>query len=245
MIMSLRRIGSSLKKGVSIRSDTGELINMLQTPPRRVAALVERGITRWQLRDAARCLPFDPIEAPDIWLRHIALHVVFAERSWSACECQLVFLRCHWRQTMSQSDDDAEPPDRPVVLLLPLCSKVRVLISGTYAQGCFPLPLVVSTHRFLSQARGLPGNLMKPTRPCFGPLSFQARPNFRYSSLVRRRLQIGRRRMTRGWAVIVKGQTAVAGPHYLDGSAFNPETLELRRVRDGACCFRTPQNLRQ
>ena len=44
---------------------------MLQTPPRRVAALVERGIARWQLRDAARPLAFDPIEASDIWLRHM------------------------------------------------------------------------------------------------------------------------------------------------------------------------------
>ena len=69
--MSLRRIGWSLEKGVAIRSDTGEIINMLQTPPRRVAALVERGITRWQMRDAGRCLDFDPIEAPDIWLRHM------------------------------------------------------------------------------------------------------------------------------------------------------------------------------
>ena len=70
-IMSLRRIGWSLEKGVALRSDTDELINMLQTPPRRVAALVERGITRWQMRDAARSLAFDPIEAPDIWLRHM------------------------------------------------------------------------------------------------------------------------------------------------------------------------------
>ena len=54
--MSLRRIDWSLGKGVAQRSDTGELINMLQTPPRRVAALVERGITRWQMRDAARSL---------------------------------------------------------------------------------------------------------------------------------------------------------------------------------------------
>ena len=44
---------------------------MLQTPPRRVAALVERGITRWQMRDAARSLAVDPSEAPDIWLRHM------------------------------------------------------------------------------------------------------------------------------------------------------------------------------
>ena len=69
--MSLRRIDWSLEKGVAIRGDADEIIDMLQTPPRRVAALVERGITRWQLCDAARSLAFDPIEAPDIWLRHM------------------------------------------------------------------------------------------------------------------------------------------------------------------------------
>ena len=70
VIMSLRRIDWSLEKEVALRSDTDELINMLQRPPRRVAALVERGITRWQM-DAARSLASDPSEAPDIWLRHM------------------------------------------------------------------------------------------------------------------------------------------------------------------------------
>ena len=122
VIMSLRRIGWSLGKGLAIRSDTDEPIDVLQTPPRRVAALVEIGITRWQLRDAARSLALDPIEAPDIWLRH-ALHVVFAERSWSACEIQHVLLHGHGRPPMYQSDDVAEPPDRPVVLFLRLCTR--------------------------------------------------------------------------------------------------------------------------
>ena len=77
VIMSLTRIDWSLEKGVAQRSDTDEHINMLQTPPRRVAALVERGITRWQMRDAPRSLAFDPSEAPDIWLRHM-LHMLYS-----------------------------------------------------------------------------------------------------------------------------------------------------------------------
>ena len=64
VIMSLRRIGWSVEKGVALRSDTDELINMLQTPPRRVAASVERGITRWQMRDAARSLAFVQVKLP-------------------------------------------------------------------------------------------------------------------------------------------------------------------------------------
>ena len=79
VIMSLRRINWSLEKGVALRSDTDELINMLQTPPRRVAALVERGITRCQMRDAARSLAFDPSEAPDIRLRHMR-HMLYSPK---------------------------------------------------------------------------------------------------------------------------------------------------------------------
>ena len=70
VIMSLKRVGWSLEKGVALRSDTDELVHLLHTP-RRVAALVESGITRWQLRDAARSLAFEPDEAPNIWLRHM------------------------------------------------------------------------------------------------------------------------------------------------------------------------------
>ena len=40
VIMILRRIVWSLEKGVATRSDADELIHLLQTPPRRVAALV-------------------------------------------------------------------------------------------------------------------------------------------------------------------------------------------------------------
>ena len=91
-----------------------------------------------------------------------------------------VLLHCHGRPSMSQSDDGAEPPDRPVVLFLRYWARYSLLISSTHAQGCFPLPLIVSTHRFFPK-RGLHGNLMKPTRPCFGPLGFQAYLNLRYS----------------------------------------------------------------
>ena len=102
VIMSLRRIGWSLEKWFALRSDTDELINMLQTPPLRVVALVEREITRWQMRDAARSLVFDPLEGPDIWLRHVRymLHL-FTERPWSACESQHVFLHGHGRLRMA------------------------------------------------------------------------------------------------------------------------------------------------
>ena len=64
---------------------------------------------------------------------------------------------------------------------------------------------LVSTHRFFPK-RGLLGILMKPTHPCLGPLEFQACPIHRYLFLARRRLQIGKRRMTLVSATIVKGR---------------------------------------
>ena len=83
--------------------------------------------------------------------------------------------------------------------------KARLLISGTHVHEYFPLPRAVSTHRFFPKG-GLLGTLMKPTHYCSGPLESQACPIHRYWSLVCRKLQIGNRRMTLGWAIIVKGR---------------------------------------
>ena len=116
VIMSLRRIDWSLEKGVALRCDTDELINMLQTPPRRVAAVVERGITRWQMRDAARSLAFDPSEAPDTWLRHVS-YMLYSPKGLG----QLA--KVNGRPHMSKSDDCAELPNRPVVLPMWLCAR--------------------------------------------------------------------------------------------------------------------------
>ena len=67
--MSLQRVGWSLEKGVALRSDTDELVHLLHTPPRRVAALL----------DAARSLAFEADEAPNIWLRHMR-HMLYSSK---------------------------------------------------------------------------------------------------------------------------------------------------------------------
>ena len=204
VIMSLRRIGWSFEKGVALCSDTDELINMLQTPQRRVAALVERGITRWQVRDAARSLAFDPFEARDIWLRQMRYMLYSPKGLGQLAKVKMYFylvtgcLICRSQMTALNLRTD------------PSCS-----FCG-YAQGTFahqwhacPGMIPIASRRehapILSHAR-VTWVSMKQTHPCCGPLESQACPNHRYLSLVRRRWQTGKRRMTLGWAIIAKGR---------------------------------------
>ena len=119
--------------------------------------------------------------------------------------------------------------------------KARLLISGTHVQECFPLPRAVSTHRFFPK-RGLPGILMKPTHPCPGPLESKACP-IHPSVLVPGAQEVA------GWEVQDdtwvghhrQGQNEVAGPYYLDGSAFNPVIVELRRAGRGSAVLEHPE----
>ena len=131
---------------------------------------------------------------------------------------------------MSQSDDGAEPLDRPVVLLFAVLRKVRLLISGTHAQGRFPFLLVVSTHRFFPK-RGW--ELDEADTSLFWSLGIPSVPQ--PSVLVPCAQEVanweaqddtwvGRHR---------QGQNAVAARINLDGSACKPEIVELRRAAWG------------
>ena len=136
VITSLRRIGWSLEKGVAIRSDTDELINVLLSVVFRDGSCAMR-LGPWPLTHSK----------PPTSGFVTCVTCCIRRRSWSACESQHV--------TSPWSSAHLQCPGRMTALNLrtdPSCS--LCLISGTHAQGCFPLPLVVSTHGFLSE-RGL------------------------------------------------------------------------------------------
>ena len=88
--------------------------------------------------------------------------------------------------------------------------------------------------------RGLLGILMKPTHPCSGPLESQACPIHRYLSLVRRRWQTGKHRMTLGWAIIVKGRWKLQVRITWMALHLNQRLLNCD-VRDGVMLSWTPR----
>ena len=94
--------------------------------------------------------------------------------------------------------------------------KARLLISGTHVQKCFPLLRAESTHRFFPK-RVLFGILMKPTHPSVLVPDAQEVAIWE----VQDDTWVGRHR---------QGLMEVAGPYSLDGSACNPEIVELRRA---------------
>ena len=233
VIMRLRRNDWSLQKEVALRSDTDELINMLLTPPRRVAALVERGITRWQMRDVARSLAFDPSEAPDSWLRHMRYMLYSRKGLGSACESQHVSVHGHGRPLMSKSDDCAAPPYRPVVLLVWLCAR----------------------HVCSSLVR-----MFRNDSLCFAPRAPQARiawdfdeadtswslgiPSVPHPSVLipdAQEVAIWEAQDDTWVGLHRQVQMEVAGLYDLDGSALNPEIIELRRAGWGFAVLERPE----
>ena len=117
---------------------------------------------------------------------------------------------------------------------------------GTFAHqwyacpGMFPIASRREHAPILSQAR-VAWSLMKPTRPCSGPLGFQVCPILRCSSLERRRLQIGKRNTTLGWAIIDKGRSRFwSRITWMD--LLSTQRLLNCDVQDGASLSRNPRN---
>ena len=97
--------------------------------------------------------------------------------------------------------------------------KARLLISGTRVQECFPLLRAESTHRFFPTDTSLFWSSGIPSVPHPSVLVFDAQEVAIWEA--QDDTWVGRHR---------QGQMEVAGPYYLDGSAFNPEIVELRRA---------------
>ena len=105
----------------------------------------------------------DPIEATNIWLRHMQDMLYSPSGLGQPAEVNMYFslvrggLKCPSRMTALHLSND------------PSCS-FCVYTQGTFAHRWYACPgmLSIATLRFFPKRRR-PGNLMKPTCPCFGP----------------------------------------------------------------------------
>ena len=118
---------------------------------------------------------------------------------------------------------------------------------GTFAHQWYACPgmVPIASRRehapILFPFTSLPGILMKPTHPCSGPLESQACPNHRYLSLGAQEVTDWEAQDDTWEGHHRRGRIEVAGPYFLDGSAFNPEIVELRRAGWGFAVLEHPE----